>query len=315
MYKKAETDLWTAEDFDVSKDVQDIAALTTDERLFIVTMLASFTAEDGIANESLVERFAQEVQIAEARFFFGFQMAMHNIHAEVYAMLMDVYVPAAANRTATIAAASATPAAVKKAAWCAKWIASEEMTFAHRLVAFACYQGIFGMASFASLFWLKHTKPGTLAGLVGSNDNIARDERLYTDFTSMLYGMLKQKPDDELVAAIVNEAVEIEKQFVAEDCDVSLIGLNPASMAGYIESVGDKLLQSLGCEAGKYGSPNPFDWLETHASEKLAASAASGKSASTAAAEAATSPMAGGGGDMGGGMMGGGLSFDMDDDF
>lgn len=259
LYKKAEASFWTAEELDFAKD--DFNTLSPDEQHFIKTILAFFAASDGIVNENLIERFASDVQVAEARAFYAFQSAMEQIHSEVYSLLIESYVKDPHERDALFNAVTTHSGIAKKAAWCQKWISSTDSSFAQRLVAFACVEGIFFSGSFASIFWIrKRALP--LRGLTTSNDFISRDEGLHVDFAVALFRHLVNKPDEQTVHAIIREAVDLERFFLSEALPVSLIGMNVQLMAQYIEFVADRLLYSLGYTK-LYNTSNPFDWMET----------------------------------------------------
>ncbi|KAK7022623.1 putative ribonucleoside-diphosphate reductase small chain [Favolaschia claudopus] len=259
MYKKAQASFWTAEEIDLSKDIPQWKRLTDAERDFVCFVLAFFAASDGIVNENLVNRFSTEVQWAEARCFYGFQIMTENVHAETYSLLIDAYVEDPDRKTHLFRAIEGVPAIREKALWALKWIEDKASSFGQRLVAFAAVEGIFFSASFASIFWLK--KRGLMPGLTFSNELISRDEGLHTDFACLLFRMLTYKPDPAVVRDIVREAVEIEKGFVRDSLPVALVGMNAASMCQYVEFVGDRLLRSLtGCTIFNVG--NPFDFME-----------------------------------------------------
>lgn len=258
MYKKAEASFWTAEEIDLSPDLVDWEKLNDDERHFIKHVLAFFAASDGIVNENLAERFIQEVQIAEARCFYGFQIAIENIHSETYSLLIDTYIKDTAEKETLFNAIDTVPCVQKKANWAMRWIGSES-TFAERLIAFAAVEGIFFSGSFCSVFWLK--KRGLMPGLTFSNELISRDEGLHCDFACLLYSMLENKLSKDRVKDIIVQAVTIEKEFILEALPVSLIGMNAKLMSEYIEFVADRLLASLNVEK-VYGTPNPFPWME-----------------------------------------------------
>lgn len=258
MYKKAEASFWTAEEIDLSHDLKDWEKLNSNERHFIKHILAFFAASDGIVNENLAMRFCSEIQIPEARCFYGFQIAMENIHAETYSLLIDTYIKDSAEKDHLFNAIDTVPAVGRKAEWALKWIDSNK-SFAERLVAFAAVEGIFFSGSFCSIFWLK--KRGLMPGLTFSNELISRDEGLHTDFACLLFNHIQEKPSDENVRAIITEAVNIEKEFVTDALPVNLIGMNAELMTQYIEFVADRLLMSLGLEK-EYNATNPFDWME-----------------------------------------------------
>lgn len=260
MYKKAEASFWTAEEIDLSKDLHDWNnRLNDDERYFISHVLAFFAASDGIVNENLLERFSGEVQIPEARCFYGFQIMIENIHAETYSLLIDTYIKEQAQRTYLFNAIETIPCIKKKADWAVRWIQDKDSTFGQRLVAFAAVEGIFFSGSFASIFWLK--KRGLMAGLTFSNELISRDEGLHTDFACLLFSHLKHRPSKQAVQDVITEAVAIEQEFLTEALPCALLGMNANLMKQYIEFVADRLLLSLGNEK-YYKSTNPFDFME-----------------------------------------------------
>jgi ribonucleotide reductase beta subunit family protein with ferritin-like domain len=260
MYKKAEANFWTAEELDLSKDLNDFHnKLNEDERHFIENVLAFFAASDGIVNENLGERFYNEVQIQEAKFFYGFQIAVENIHSETYSLLIDTYVKDTLKKNMLLNAIETIPSVKKKAEWALKWIENKDATFGTRVIAFAAVEGIFFSGSFCSIFWLK--KRGLMPGLCHSNELISRDEGLHTEFAVLVYSMLVDKPSKETVLDIIKEAVELEKEFITESLPCSLIGMNQNLMKQYIEYVSDRLLLMLGLEK-EYFSENPFDWME-----------------------------------------------------
>ena len=258
MYKKHEASFWTAEEIDLGPDRQDWARLTPDEKHFVSSVLAFFAASDGIVVENLAERFCRDVQLPEARCFYGFQIAMENVHAETYSLLIDTYIEDAAERDRLFRAVETVPCVRAKAEWAMRWIGSHA-SFAERLVAFAAVEGIFFSGSFCALFWLK--KRGLMPGLTFSNELISRDEGLHCDFACLLYSMLERPLPRERLVQIVTEAVDIERAFVTEALPVSLIGMNAKLMTRYIEFVADRLLRELGAEE-LYGTPNPFDWMD-----------------------------------------------------
>ncbi|UNI13539.1 Ribonucleoside-diphosphate reductase [Purpureocillium takamizusanense] len=260
MYKKAEASFWTAEEIDLSKDLHDWNnRLNDDEKYFISHILAFFAASDGIVNENLVERFSGEVQIPEARCFYGFQIMMENIHSETYSLLIDTYIKEHAQRTYLFNAIDTIPCIRKKADWAIRWINDKESTFGQRLIAFAAVEGIFFSGAFASIFWLK--KRGLMPGLTFSNELISRDEGLHTDFACLLHSHLKNRPSKELIAEIITDAVRIEQEFLTEALPCALLGMNSNLMKQYIEFVADRLLVALGNEK-IYKSTNPFDFME-----------------------------------------------------
>ncbi len=258
MYKKHVASFWTVEEIDLYQDVQDWKALNADEKHYLKHILAFFSASDGIVNENLVLRFYQDVQIPEARSFYSFQIAMENVHAETYGLLIDTYLEDDQEKDYLFKAIENIACISKKAQWALKWISAEE-DFAIRLIAFAAIEGIFFSGSFCSIFWLK--KRGIMPGLTFSNELISRDEGLHTDFACLLYRYIENKPAKERVLSLIKEAVEMEKEFISDALPVSLIGMNAQLMKTYIEYVADRLLGELGY--GKiYGSANPFDWME-----------------------------------------------------
>merc|ERR1711972_1147279 len=259
MYKKAEASFWTAEEVDLSKDVKDWEGLKDDEKHFISHVLAFFAASDGIVNENLVERFTQEVQVTEARCFYGFQIAMENIHSEMYSLLIDTYIKDSKERDFLFNAIETLPCVKKKADWALSWIGNKNAAYGERVVAFAAVEGIFFSGSFASIFWLK--KRGLMPGLTFSNELISRDEGLHTDFACLMYSHLKNKLPTARILQIVCEAVDIEIEFLTEALPCALIGMNHDLMAQYIKYVADRLLIELGCDK-IYRVENPFDFME-----------------------------------------------------
>jgi len=260
MYKKAEASFWTAEEIDLSKDLHDWNnRLNDDEKYFISHILAFFAASDGIVNENLVERFSAEVQVPEARCFYGFQIMMENIHSETYSLLIDTYIKEQAQRTYLFNAIDTIPCIRKKADWAMKWIADKDSSFGQRLVAFAAVEGIFFSGAFASIFWLK--KRGLMPGLTFSNELISRDEGLHTDFACLLHSHLKNRPSKKVIEDIITEAVVYEKEFLTDALPCALLGMNATLMQQYIEFVADRLLVALGNDK-VYNSTNPFDFME-----------------------------------------------------
>eukprot|EP00752_Nemacystus_decipiens_P008529 g7618.t1 len=259
MYKKAEACFWTAEELDLAHDYKDWEGLTDDERHFVKHVLAFFAASDGIVNENLASNFSSEIQLSEARCFYGFQIAIENIHSEVYSLLIDTYVKDAAEKTHLFNAMETVPCVRRKARWALRWCNPDLASYAERLVAFAAVEGIFFSGSFCAVFWLK--KRGLMPGLCFSNELISRDEGLHTDFACLLFRKLVNKLPVERVAEIICDAVDIEKEFITSALPVELIGMNSALMRQYIEFCADRLLTELGCEK-KYNSANPFDWME-----------------------------------------------------
>ena len=260
MYKKAEANFWTAEELDLSKDNKDFNQKMNDnERYFIENILAFFAASDGIVNENLGERFYNEVQIQEAKFFYGFQIAVENIHSETYSLLIDTYVKDKDKKHKLLNAIDTIPSVKKKAEWAMKWINDKSSTFGTRVIAFAAVEGIFFSGSFCSIFWLKQR--GLMPGLCHSYELISRDEGLHTEFAVLIYSMLKNKPSQEIILEIIQEAVELEKEFITESLPCNLIGMNMVLMKQYIEFIADRLLLMLGLDK-IYHQENPFDWME-----------------------------------------------------
>ncbi|NBV07836.1 MAG: ribonucleoside-diphosphate reductase [Flavobacteriia bacterium] len=258
-YKKAEASFWTAEEIDLSADQIDWESkLNDDERHFVKHVLAFFAASDGIVNENLAENFLSEVQYTEAKFFYGFQIAMENVHSETYSLLIDTYIKDTADKNSLFNAIDTMDCVRKKADWALRWI--ENGSFAERLVAFAAVEGIFFSGSFCSIFWLK--KRGFMPGLAFSNELISRDEGLHCDFACLLYTQhLVNKLSKEQVQNIIMDAVEIEKEFILDALPVKLIGMNSDLMAQYIEFVADRLLLELGNDR-LYNASNPFEFME-----------------------------------------------------
>lgn len=258
MYKRHEASFWTAEEIDLSQDVKDWENLSDNERHFISHVLAFFAASDGIVNENLAVNFLSEVQYAEAKCFYGFQIAMENIHSETYSLLIDTYIKQPAEKDKMLRAIETIPCIQKKADWALKWINSPD--FSERIIAFAAVEGIFFSGSFCSIFWLK--KRGLMPGLAFSNELISRDEGLHCEFACLLFTKhLVNKVSEERVKEIITDAVEIEKEFITEALPASLIGMNSELMKQYIEYVADFWLERLGCSK-VYESTNPFDFME-----------------------------------------------------
>jgi ribonucleoside-diphosphate reductase beta chain len=259
MYKKQEASIWTAEELDLSPDLVDWESkLNDDERFFIKHVLAFFAASDGIVNENLAENFLSEVQYTEAKFFYGFQVMMENIHSETYSLLIDTYIKDTKEKNYLFNAIETFEPVKKKADWAMRWI--DNGSYAERLISFAAVEGIFFSGSFCSIFWLK--KRGLMPGLTFSNELISRDEGLHCDFACMLYNNhLVNKLPKEQVQKIIADAVEIEKEFITESLPVRLIGMNSDLMSQYIEFVADRLLTELGNEK-IYNTSNPFDFMD-----------------------------------------------------
>ncbi len=258
MYKNSVACFWTAEEVDLSQDMIDWEKLNDGEQHFIKHVLAFFAASDGIVNENLVLNFMREVQIAEARCFYGFQVAIENIHSEMYSLLIDTYIKDTKEKDFLFNALNNLECVSKKGNWALRWIENAP-TFAHRLVAFAAVEGIFFSGSFCSIFWLK--KRGLMPGLCFSNELISRDEGMHCDFACLLYHMMENKIDPQEIEDIITEAVVFEKEFVTDALPVSLIGMNAEMMGQYIEFVADRLLVALGNER-VYGTANPFSWMD-----------------------------------------------------
>jgi ribonucleoside-diphosphate reductase beta chain len=250
--------MWTVKEVDLSKDIDHWNnKLSENERFFIKNVLAFFAASDGIVNENLAENFLKEVQYTEAKFFYGFQVMMENIHSHMYSLLIDTYIKDTKERNECFKAIEYMPPVKKKAEWALKWIESE--SFAERLVAFAAVEGIFFSGSFCSIFYLKSR--GLMPGLCDSNAFISRDESLHCDFAlHLLNNHIINKPSKERIREIFLSALEIEKEFITESLPVSLIGMNANLMKQYLEFVVDGLLVQLGCER-EFNSKNPFDFM------------------------------------------------------
>ena len=257
-YKKAEASIWTAEEIDLSDDLTHYEELTDGEKHFINNVLAFFAASDGIVNENLAENFVNEVQYPEAKFFYGFQIMMENIHSETYSLLIDTYVKDPEKQRKYFNAVEEISCVKKKAAWALKWIESD--SFAERLIAFAAVEGIFFSGSFCSIFWLK--KRGLMPGLSFSNELISRDEGLHCDFACHLHNHhVVNKVPEEKIKEIISSALEIEKEFITDSLPVDLIGMNCGLMKEYLEFVADRLLLDLKCKK-IYGTKNPFDFMQ-----------------------------------------------------
>jgi len=258
-YKRAEASFWTAEEIDLTQDLSDWERLNDDERHFIKHVLAFFAASDGIVSENLAVNFIKEITNPEARCFYGFQIAMENIHSETYSLLIDTYIKDREEQKYLFNALENVPAVRKKGEWALKWLSKKNTSFAERLVAFSAIEGIFFSGSFCSIFWLK--KRGLMPGLCFSNELISRDEGLHCDFACLLHSMLKNPVDEKSIREIISEAVDIEREFITEAIPVDLIGMNSKLMLQYIEFVADRLLVALGCTK-LYNSTNPFPWME-----------------------------------------------------
>lgn len=258
MYKKAEASFWTAEEVDLSQDLKEFLELSSDEQHFLMHVLAFFAASDGIVNENLVQNFNNEVQIPEARCFYGFQIAIENIHSEVYSLLIDTYIKDEPQKAKLFNAIETIPCIQKKAQWALRWTNADNASFAERLIAFAAVEGIFFSGSFCAIFWLK--KRGLLPGLTFSNELISRDEGMHCDFAVLLYSKLENKLPKSRVLEIIVSAVEGEKEFICGALPVELIGMNSTLMGKYIEFVAGRLLVSLGLDR-HYDTPNPFGFM------------------------------------------------------
>lgn len=259
MYKKAMASFWTAEELDLAHDLKDFNQLSENEQHFVTHILAFFAASDGIVNENLAMNFSNEVQYPEARCFYGFQIAIENIHSEVYSLLIDTYVKDRDQKQHLLQAIETIPCVRKKARWALQWCDNNHASFAERLVAFAAVEGIFFSGSFCAIFWLK--KRNLMPGLAFSNELISRDEGLHCDFACLLYNDLATKLPEARVLQIITSAVEIEKEFVVDALPVELIGMNSTLMCQYIEFVADRLLVALGLPK-HYNAVNPFDWMD-----------------------------------------------------
>ena len=259
LYKKMFDCMWRAEEIDLSKDMVHWDKLTDNERHFIKMILAFFAASDGIVVENLGMRFLSEVQLPEARTAYGFQLMMENVHSETYSLLIDTYIKDRDEKTKLFEALNNFPCIKKKGDWAIKWINDKRSSFAARLVAFACVEGIFFSGAFCSIYWLK--KRGLMPGLTFSNELISRDEGMHTDLAIMLFHKLNKKLNKQKIKEIVKDAVQIEKEFICEALPCKLIGMNSKLMSQYIEFVADRLLLQLGCTK-EYKSENPFDFME-----------------------------------------------------
>jgi ribonucleoside-diphosphate reductase subunit M2 len=260
MYKKQVDCFWRAEEIDLTKDLTHWEGLEKDERHFISMILAFFAASDGIVLENLASRFMNEVQVAEARAFYGFQIAMENIHSHTYSLLIETYIKDSLEKNNLFHAIENFPCIKKKSDWAQKWIHDNRSSFATRLVAFACVEGIFFSGAFCSIFWLK--KRGLLPGLTFSNELISRDEALHCEFAILLYSKLLKKMDKARIHEIIKEAVDIETEFICEALPCRLIGMNSELMTQYIQFVADRLCVQLGYKK-IYNVTNPFQFMET----------------------------------------------------
>lgn len=259
MYKKAEASFWTAEEIDLSSDHTDWAKLTPNEQRFVTHVLAFFAASDGIVNENLAANFSNEIQSSEARCFYGFQIAIENIHSEVYSLLIDTYIKDYNEKSRLFNAIETIPCVMQKAQWALRWCNRDNASFAERLVAFAAVEGIFFSGSFCAIFWLK--KRGLMPGLSFSNELISRDEGMHCDFACLLYSKLVNRLPVERIHELIDGAVKIECEYVSDALPVELIGMNSRLMSQYIKFCADRLIVSLGYEK-LYNVVNPFDWME-----------------------------------------------------
>lgn len=259
LYKKQVACFWTAQEIDLTKDLLHWDNLNKDEQMFISMILAFFAASDGIVLENLAQRFMSDVQVSEARAFYGFQIAMENIHSETYSLLIETYIKDKEEKNNLFNAISNYPCIKKKSDWAQKWIHDNRSSFATRLVAFACVEGIFFSGAFCSIFWLK--KRGLMPGLTFSNELISRDEALHCEFAVLLYSKLLKKIDKSRIHEIIRDAVEIETEFICEALPCKLIGMNSQLMTQYIQFVADRLCLQLGYKK-IYNVSNPFDWME-----------------------------------------------------
>merc|ERR1719172_375701 len=258
MYKKHEASFWTAEEIDLSQDVKDWEKLTDSEQHFIKHVLAFFAASDGIVLENLAANFSCEVQIPEARAFYGFQIAMENIHSETYSLLIEQYIRDSAEKESLLQGIHTLPAVRAKAGWALQWM-NDTNCFAERVIAFAAVEGILFSGSFCAIYWLK--KRGLMPGLTFSNELISRDEGLHADFACLLYSMLENKLPDDVVHSMIRGAVACERSFICDALSCALIGMNSGQMIEYIQFVADRLLTALG-HPKLYNVANPFDWME-----------------------------------------------------
>ena len=259
MYKKQVDCFWRAEEIDLSKDVDHWNSLTSDEKYFLSTILAFFAASDGLVLENLAVRFMNDVQVSEARAFYGFQIAMENIHSQTYSLLIETYIKDQSEKMLLLQALEHFPCIKKKGDWAKKWIGDNRSSFATRLIAFACIEGIFFSGAFCSIFWLK--KRGLMPGLTFSNELISRDEALHCEFAILLYKKLQKKVTKAKIYEIIKEAVEIENEFICEALPCRLIGMNSTLMTQYIQFVADRLVVQLGYDK-IYNVGNPFDFME-----------------------------------------------------
>lgn len=259
MYKKSVDSFWVPQEVDLSKDLNDWNRLSSDEQHFIKMVLAFFAASDGLVLENLASRFMSDVQVSEARAFYGFQIAMENVHSEMYSILIDTYIKDSSEKDQLFNAIENYPCIKKKADWAKKWISDKRSSFATRLVAFAIIEGIFFSSSFSAIYWIK--KRGLMPGLTFSNELISRDEALHTEFAILLYSKIEKKISKKRIHEIIKEAVDIEKEFILEAIPCRMIGMNSKLMSQYIEFIADRLCLQLGYDK-IYNSHNPFDFME-----------------------------------------------------
>ena len=259
IYKKAESSFWTANEIDLSKDINDWNKLNNDEKYFIKNVIGFFAGSDGIIMENLAMRFMREVQIPEARAFYSYQIFNESIHSETYSLLIDTYIKDKNEKDTIFNSIENIPSVAKKAAWAYKWIENNEVSFATRLVAFSIVEGIFFSGSFCAIYWLK--KRGLMPGLTFSNELISKDEGMHCEFACLLYSMIQNKIDKSIINQIFEEAIEIEKEFITESIPCALIGMNANLMKQYIEYVADRLLIQLGYEK-IWNVENPFSFME-----------------------------------------------------
>lgn len=259
LYKKAEGSFWTANEIDLSKDLNDWEKLTSDEKNFIKNVIGFFAGSDGIIMENLATRFLNEIQIPEARAFYSYQIFNESIHSETYSLLIDTYIKDKVEKNNIFNSIENIPSVAKKALWAYKWIENKEVSFATRLISFAIVEGVFFSGSFCAIYWLK--KRGLMPGLTFSNELISRDEGMHCEFATLLYSKMKNRVDIDIVNQIFKEAIEIEKEFITESIPCNLIGMNSLLMKQYIEFVSDRLLVQLGYKK-IWNSENPFEWME-----------------------------------------------------
>ena len=259
MYKRSIDSFWIVNEVNLAQDLNDWNSLTDDERNFIKMVLAFFAASDGVVTENLAVRFMNDVQVSEIRAFYGFQIAIENIHSEMYSLLIETYIKDSEEKTKLFEATNNYPCITKKFNWGKKWLTDKRSSFATRLVAFAIVEGIFFSSSFACIYWIK--KRGLMPGLSFSNELISRDEALHTEFAVLLYSKIVRKLPKKRIHEIIHEAVEIEKEFISEASPCRMIGMNSRLMTQYIEFVADRLCLQLGYDK-LYNSQNPFDFME-----------------------------------------------------